>query len=76
MGGIVIPEGKCFPASANKGGAGEICAHAVIALIFGQHFFYCDRDNFTVPVPEPETYWRDFSIRVRAGNHLNGNINA
>lgn len=72
MGGIV----KCFPASVNKGGAGEIRAHVVTALIFGQYFFYCDSNKFTVFVPELETQGRDLSIRVRAGNHLNGNINA
>ena len=56
-------------------GAGEICAYAVAALILGQYFIYCDGNNFPIPVPEPETHWRDFPICVCAGNHLYRNIN-
>lgn len=76
MGRIVVPERKCFPASVNEGGAGEISAYAIIALIFGQHFLYRDCNKLAVLVPEPETHWRDFSICVCAGNHLHRNINA
>ncbi len=72
---IVVPERKCFPASVDECGAGEICAYAVAALILGQYFIYCDGNNFPIPVPEPETHWRDFPICVCAGNHLYRNIN-
>lgn len=75
MGKIVIPEGKVFPAPVKDGGTWKIYAYAVIALIFGQYFIDSNRDKFPGFVPEAEPYGGNFSVGIRAGNHLHRDIN-
>lgn len=53
-----------------------MCADAVITLILRQHFIDCDRNEFTGIVPKTESYRRDFSVCVSAGNHLHRSTNA
>lgn len=74
MGKIAVPKGKGFPPSVQDCGAGEIYAYLVAALILGQHFIDSNGDKLPIPVPEPEPYGRDFSVCVRAGDHLHRDI--
>ena len=72
---IAVPEPESFLSTADLSGAEKVCTHTVLSLILGQHFIDSNGDKLPIPVPEPEPYGRDFSVCVRAGNHLHWNIN-
>ena len=76
MGKIAVPKGKGFPPSVQDSGAGEIYAYPVAALIFRQYFIDGNGNKLPISVSEPEPHGRDFSVCIRAGDHLHWDIYA
>lgn len=76
MGKIIVPEGEHSSCPVNRGSTGEIHPYPILVLVFRQDFLYRNRYKFSGFVTKPEPHWRNFTIRIRAGNHLHRNVNA
>lgn len=60
----------------DSGSTAKIYSYAVFVLVCGQNLVNHYRDKFSGIVKESESYGRDFSVCVGAGNHLYGYIYA
>lgn len=67
---------KDFLSAVDRGNTCKICSYSVFVLLFGKYLIHTDGDDLTVFILEPETNRRDPAVGIRAGNHLDGNVNA